>query len=235
MVSTSEKKFDLKETIHFYFEDIETPVGRAVDFFIIGLVVIAAIIFVLETYETPPFGLQTLKFAETIIMSIFVVEYILRLWTSDQKKRHFFSIYSIIDFLAILPFLFVSFHLQILQVLRIFRILRLVRYFQATQLFAKSAGEDIFLAARLFFTFFSIVFVSSGFLFYVEHSSNVTQFRTFFDAFYFSIIALTTVGFGDIAPITQWGRVITICMILSGAILIPWQLSSLIKRLVHSA
>jgi len=234
MVSANQK-LNIRERIHFYFEDIETPLGRAVDFFIIALVIVASIIFVFETYETPPFSRQTLEFAETVIMSIFVAEYLLRLWVSDQKRHHFFSIYSLVDLLTILPFLFASFHLQILQVFRIFRILRLVRYFQTAHLFAKNTGEDIFLAIRLFFTFFSIIFISSGFLFYAEHPSNGAEFSTFFDAFYFSIVALTTVGFGDIAPITQWGRIITIIMILSGAILIPWQLSGLIKRLVRPA
>ena len=234
MVSANQKR-DIRERIHFYFEDIETPLGRAVDFFIIALVIAASVIFVFETYETPPFGREILERVETVIMSLFVVEYLLRLWVSDQRKRHFFSIYSLIDLLAILPFLFASFHLQILQVFRIFRILRLVRYFQATHLFARSTGEDIFLAVRLFFTFFCIVFISSGFLFYVEHALNGEEFKTFFDTLYFAIVALTTVGFGDIAPITQWGRVITIIMILSGVIFIPWQLSGLIKRLVRSA
>ena len=234
MVSANQKR-NIRERIHFYFEDIETPFGRTVDFFIIALVIIASIIFVFETYETPPFARQTLEFAETVIMSIFVVEYLLRFWISDQKRRHFFSIYSLIDLLTILPFLFASFHLQILQVFRIFRILRLVRYFQTAHLLAKNTGEDIFLAIRLFFTFFCIIFISSGFLFYAEHPGNGAEFSTFFDAFYFSIVALTTVGFGDIAPITQWGRIITIIMILSGAILIPWQLSGLIKRLVRPA
>ncbi|HEY4509380.1 MAG TPA: ion transporter [Candidatus Paceibacterota bacterium] len=234
MVSEKQKR-DLREQIHFYFEDIETPLGRAIDFFVIGLVIIASVIFVFETYENPPFGRETLELAETIIMSLFVAEYLLRFWVSDQRKRHFFSVYSLIDLLTILPFLFVSFHLQVLQVFRIFRILRLVRYFQTAHLFAKNTGEDIFLAIRLFFTFFSITFISSGFLFYAEHPLNGAEFSTFFDAFYFSIVALTTVGFGDIAPITQWGRVITIVMILSGAILIPWQLSGLIRRLVRPA
>jgi len=234
MVS-SQQKLNLRERIHFYFEDIETPLGRAVDFFIIVLVIIASVIFVFETYENPPFGRETLELAETIIMSIFVAEYLLRFWVSDQKRRHFFSIYSLIDLLTILPFLFVSFHLQVLQVFRIFRILRLVRYFQVSHLFAKNTGDDIFLAIRLFFTFFCVTFISSGFLFYVEHPLNGAEFGTFFDAFYFSIVALTTVGFGDIVPITQWGRIITIVMILSGAILIPWQLSGVIKRLVRPA
>jgi len=232
---SSNQKFNIRKRVHFYFEDIETPLGRAVDFFIIALVIIASVIFVFETYETPAFARQTLEFAETVIMSIFVAEYFLRLWVSDKKKRHFFNIYSLIDLLTILPFLFVSFHLQVLQVFRIFRILRLVRYFQTVHLFAKHTGEDIFLAVRLFFTFFCIIFISSGFLFYAEHPLNGAEFRTFFDAFYFSIVALTTVGFGDIAPITQWGRIITIIMILSGVVLIPWQLSGLIKRLVRPA
>src|SRR3989338_1903136 len=69
MVSAKQKR-DIRERIHFYFEDIETPLGRAIDFFIIALVIIASVIFVFETYENHPFSRQTLELAATVIMSI---------------------------------------------------------------------------------------------------------------------------------------------------------------------
>lgn len=226
----------LTEKINFYFEDIETPLGRAVDFCIIGLVILACFIFVFQTYDLSPQLRRTTDVAEFVIMSLFVGEYLLRLLVSDNKLRRFLNIYSLIDLLTILPFIlsiFIPFHFEIFQVLRIFRVLRLVRYFQNAKIIAKSVGEDVFITLRLLFTFFSITFIFSGFLFYIEHEANPREFGTLFDSFYFSIVALSTVGFGDIAPVTQVGRLITILMIISGILFIPWQLSDFIKRVVR--
>jgi voltage-gated potassium channel len=85
---------------------------------------------------------------------------------------------------------------------------------------------------RLFLTIFMIFFISSGLFFYVESDLN-TGVRTFGDAFYFTVVALSTVGFGDIIPISEAGRWITVLMILSGIILIPWQVSQIVKEWVR--
>jgi voltage-gated potassium channel len=72
-------------------------------------------------------------------------------------------------------------------------------------------------------------------IYQVEHPVNPDQFSTFLDAIYFSVATMTTVGFGDITPISEVGRLLTVLMILTGIALIPWQLGDLIKQLVKTS
>jgi len=74
-----------------------------------------------------------------------------------------------------------------------------------------------------------IFFISSGLFFYVESGLN-PNVHNFGDAFYFTVVALTTVGFGDIIPHSEAGKWVTILMIFSGIILIPWQVSLIVKE-----
>ena len=87
---------------------------------------------------------------------------------------------------------------------------------------------------RLLITILMIFFISSGMFFYVESQIN-PNVKTFGDAFYFTVVALTTVGFGDITPLSEAGKWVTVLMILSGIILIPWQMSRIVKEWVHIA
>ena len=77
-----------------------------------------------------------------------------------------------------------------------------------------------------------IFFISSGLFFFVENTIN-PNVDNFGDAFYFTVVALTTVGFGDIAPLSDAGKWVTILMILSGIIFIPWQVSQIVKEWVR--
>jgi voltage-gated potassium channel len=80
----------------------------------------------------------------------------------------------------------------------------------------------------------AIVFVSAGLIFYAEHEINPVKFSTFFDAIYFSVVTLTTVGFGDITPVSPYGRIITVLIIISGIVFIPWQVRNLIAHFIVS-
>jgi len=95
---------------------------------------------------------------------------------------------------------------------------------------------DLAAILPIFFAYImvAIVFVSAGLIFYAEHEINPEKFRTFFDAIYFSVVTLTTVGFGDITPVSDYGRTITVLIIISGIIFIPWQVRNLIAHFIVS-
>lgn len=224
----------LREQIAFHLEDIETPLGRGINLLIAGLVLISSAIFVIETYQISPSLRQQLDVFENGILFIFVIEYLLRFWFAKQRFQHLFSLYSLIDLVAILPFLLGTADVGFLRLLRWFRILKLIRFIDRKTIFGYVSGEDSALFARILFTLFSIIFVYSGLIYQVEHPINET-FRTFLDAVYFSISTITTAGFGDITPHSQLGRFLTVLMLLTGIVLIPWQLGDLVKRLVKTA
>jgi voltage-gated potassium channel len=225
----------LRKTIGFLLEDIETPIGKTINLTITGLVLLSSAIFVAETYPLPAILRIPLDWLDKGILGIFAIEYALRLWCAENRWRYFFSLYSLIDLLAILPFLIGVFNVTFLRVLRWFRILRLIRFMEGKTIVGYVSREDSAIFTRILLTLFIIIFVYSGLIYQVEHPINAEKFATFLDAVYFAIATMTTVGFGDVTPKSELGRLLTILMILTGIALIPWQLGDLVKRLVKTA
>jgi voltage-gated potassium channel len=229
--------YAIKQKIQFYLEDIETPIGRSINLSIAGLVLLSSAIFIAETYSIPETIKIYLDTGNQAILAIFTIEYLLRFWCAENKIRHLFSLYSLIDLFAILPFLIVPLHIDVgfLRIFRWFRILRLLRYVEGKTIFGYVTREDSAILVRILFTLFTIIFIFSGLIYQAEHPSNSGRFDTFLDAIYFSIATMTTVGFGDLTPTTQVGRLLTVLMILTGIALIPWQIGELIKQLLKTS
>ncbi|MBD2329867.1 ion transporter [Alkalinema sp. FACHB-956] len=223
-----------RERVASYLEDIETPIGRVVNLLITGLVLLSSAIFVAETYALPESVKPWLDQGQMAILGLFVLEYGLRFWCSDRKVKFVFSIYSIIDLLAIVPFLLGNSNGGFLRIFRWIRILRLIRFFGGKTIFGYVSSEDVAIFTRILFTIFSIIFVYAGLIYQVEHTSNPQAFATFLDSIYFCVTTITTAGFGDITPISQMGRFLTILMSITGLIFIPWQLGDLVRRLVKT-
>ncbi len=225
----------LRQKMAFYLEDMESPVGKVFNLMITGLVLLSSAVFVAETYPIPHYVRVDLEILDFCILLIFAWEYLLRLWCADDRLKFIFSFYSLVDLIAILPFFLGLFNISFIRIFRWFRILRLIRFIEGRRLFGRFISEDSTISARILFTLFAIIFVYSGLIYQVEHPINPKAFGTFLDAFYFSIVTMTTVGFGDVTPTSVEGRLMTVFMILTGIALIPWQLGDLIKRLVKSA
>ena len=224
-----------RSQIGFYLEDIETPIGRTVNLTLTGLILLSSASFIAETYplaEAIRINLQTL---DTALLVVFAIEYLVRLWCADNKFKFVFSFFSIVDLVAILPFLLGFVNVSFIRIFRWFRILRLIRFLELKNSIFRISSEDGVIFSRILFTLLAIIFVYSGLIYQVEHPANPEGFGTFLDAVYFSVVTMTTVGFGDVTPISEAGRFLTILMILTGIALIPWQLGDLIKQLVKTA
>ena len=234
-----------RETLQFYLVDCKTALGKIIDVFIILLNLFVCAILVIETYPVSEATRQLLWRTEVIIVLFFIVEYVARLYGAKSRFKQLVDIYSIIDLIAILPTLSLLIlpvfgitlnfgFIKLIRVFRVFRIFRFLRFTVDPDFFFGSLTMQVLKVVRLFLTIFMIFFISSGLFFYVESGVNV-EVRNFGNAFYFTVVALTTVGFGDITPVTEGGKWVTVLMILSGIILIPWQVSRIVKEWVHMA
>ena len=225
----------LRQKISFYLDDIETPIGKFINLVITGLVLLSSAIFAAQTYAISPDLRSTLDVLDTIILTIFSAEYLLRVWCAENRLKFIFSLYGLIDLMAVLPFVLGAVDIRFIRIFRWFRILRLIRFIEGKTIFGYVTSEDVAIFVRIIFTLFAIVFVYSGLIYQVEHPVNGELFSTFLDAVYFSVSTISTAGLGDIVPISEMGRLMTILMVLTGIVFIPWQLGDLIKQLVKTS
>jgi voltage-gated potassium channel len=202
-------------------EQPETRLGRLFDLMIQVLIVVSIVAFSIETIPgLSPTVIDLLDKLEIACVAVFTIEYLLRILVADRKLRFVFSFYGVIDLLAILPFyLQLSFDLRslrILRLLRLFRVLKLVRYSRAIRRFHLA-----FLMVREELTLFLavacvLVFLSAVGIYHFEHEAQPKIFSSVPQSLWWSIVTLTTVGYGDAFPITTMGRVFTFFVLLVG-------------------
>ena len=229
------KDLSLRQKVAFYFEDTETNLGLWSSLGVLSLILLSSTIFVLETYPVDKNIQNVLDIIDLIILIIFALEYTLRFWSAKSPKKFFFSFFSIIDLIAILPLLIGWMDIRFVRVFRWFRILRIVRFWKIEKLLLGIQAKESIVLVRIFLTLFTIIFVYAGLIYQVEHQINSDHLKNFFDAFYFVVVTMTTVGYGDVTPLSQPGRVMTLLMIFTGVLLIPWQLSELIRQVVKTS
>lgn len=234
-----------REILHFYLIDCKTPLGKLIDILIIFLNLVICAIFVIETYPVSEATTRVFWKTEVIIVLFFIIEYLARLYASKSRLKQLVDIYSLIDLTAILPTLSLlilpafgmTLDLRFIKAIRIVRVARIFRFLRFTadpDFFFGSITLPLLKVVQLFLTILIIFFVSSGLFFHIESEVN-PNVRTFGDAFYFTVVALTTVGFGDITPMAEAGKWITVLMICSGIVFIPWQVSRIVKEWIRMA
>lgn len=199
----------------------DNKLSRWFAFFIQALILLSLITFSVETLPNlKPETRYLLRAIEIFCVVVFTVEYILRIYVADSKPRFIFSFFGIIDLLAILPF-YLSFgvdlkSLRALRFLRLFRVLKLVRYNRAMNHFVRAmsnAKEQIILF--IFITVLLIYFAAVG-IYYFENEAQPEHFSSIFDSLWWAIVTLTTVGYGDVYPITVGGKVFTFIILMIG-------------------
>lgn len=219
---------EMRKFIKKIIDDSSTLPGKIFNCLIHILIIVSIVSFSIETIpDLNPLLQNVLKKSEVIIVIIFSIEYLLRIWISDKKLKYIFSFYGLIDLLAILPFYFSSnIDLRSIRVFRLFRIIRslkLLKYSNAIENFRK-AFKDIKEELILFFIASTIIlYVSAAGIYFFENPAQPEQFKSIFHSLWWALATLTTVGYGDIYPITVGGRIFTyfILMIGLGVIAIP--------------
>ncbi len=211
----------------------ETKWDKIINGFLIILIILNVIVVILETVQSiHDKYLDFFHYFDLISVIIFSIEYVLRVWSCnhDPKYKHsitgrlkyMVSIDALIDLLAILPFYI---HVVVgldLRVLRILRLLRFLRLFRLTA-YMKSAKmiKDVFVkrANELKLSVVLIVFliiISSCIMYFVEHLAQPKVFSSIPATLWWSVVTLTSVGYGDMVPITVVGKFMTSIILLLG-------------------
>lgn len=200
-----------------------------VDWFITALIIVSVVCVFAATFALPAGGRRFIAGFETFASIVFTIEYLIRLARAEHKLRYAFSFMAIVDLVAVLPFYLPMIlpssmlGVRVLRLVRLLRILKLNRYFDAMA----AIGEVIHdkrreLLGSMFFVSL-LMLISSLLMYSAEHDAQPEVFRNAFSGLWWAVATITTVGYGDIYPVTVAGKLLGTLIALSGvaAVAIP--------------
>lgn len=223
-----DEKGTFREWLYITIFQSNTPAGKLFDILLFVAITLNLTLLMLESVQpiSAKYG-TTFRILDYFFLGLFTIEYILRLYCVKSPKRYAKSFYGIIDLLSILPsyleFLYPQWHM--LMIIRSFRLLRIFRIFGMVKFLDESrflmfalikSARKIFIF--LFFVILLTIFLGS--LMYVIEFEQNSGFNSIPQSIYWAIVTITTVGYGDVAPVTALGKMIaSFIMILGYAII----------------
>lgn len=219
-----------QDQLHEIIYEADTKKGKAFDIILLWLIVISIVLVMLESVKDLDAKYHTFfNVSEWIITILFTIEYIARIISVKQPLKYIFSFYGLIDLLSTIPkyisLIFGGAHalvaLRALRLLRVFRILKLVRFIGESEKLAKALKASRHKVLVFVMAVFIICLIIGTFMYLIE--GDESGFTSIPRSVYWSIVTLTTVGYGDIAPQTALGQILaSVVMILGyGIIAIP--------------
>ena len=213
----------MKNQLRRIIEDNTSPTGKIFDYFIQILIFLSLFAVSLETLpDKGPLLTSILNSFELFCLTVFTIEYLLRIFVAEKPFKYIFSFYGIIDFLAVAPFFFPTKDLIDLRFLRAFRIfrlfraLKLIRYSKAINRLTTAihiVKEELIL---FFIIILILIFMVSAGIYFFENEAQPDVFKSIFHSMWWAIVTLTTVGYGDAYPITMGGKIFTFFVLIIG-------------------
>lgn len=201
----------------------DTPAGKTFDITLIAAIVLSVVVVMLDSVSSisATYG-DLFRWAEWIFTLLFSIEYVLRLATVRRSSRYAFSFFGIVDLLAVLPtYLSLLFPggqylivIRILRVLRVFRVLKLARFVGEASVLRRAMWASRYKITVFLFTVMTIVVVVGSLMFLLEAEHG--EFTSIPRGVYWAIVTLTTVGYGDIAPVTPMGQALASLVMIMG-------------------
>jgi len=213
----------LKDRLHEIIFEADTPSGKWFDIALLVFIFLSVLIVMLESVDSIDAKYHQLFFIIEWVLTIgFTIEYFLRIWVIKKPSKYIFSFFGIIDFLAIIPtylsLFFVGTHyllvIRALRLLRVFRVLKLAHFLSESQILIaalKASRTKIFV---FIFTVIMLTCIIGSVMYLVEGPEH--GFTSIPMSMYWSIVTMTTVGYGDIAPQTDFGKFLAALVMILG-------------------
>ena len=210
-----------QETIKNNIDSTDNLFGKIFTYTVQFLIIVSLITFSIDTLPDLSEQVKNILYIiEVVTVGVFTLEYILRLVISERKLKFIFSFYGLVDLFAILPFYIASgLDLRSIRVFRLFRlvrILKLFKYNQAINRFNRAlviAKEELILFG---FVAAIMLYLSAVGIYYFENAAQPELFKSIFHSLWWSVTTLTTVGYGDMYPITMGGKLFTFLILTIG-------------------
>lgn len=237
------KNIGWKEKLFTVIFESDTRAGKNFDIALLILIILSIILVMIESIPSMLKEYDSFLYkAEWVITILFTIEYILRLLVVKKPWKYMTSFYGVIDLLSILP-TYISFFIpqsQFLILIRALRLMRVFRIFKLTQFVRESMTIVLALKASsrrilVFLTFVVLLSIFLGALIYVVESPQNENFSSIPQSVYWSIVTITTVGYGDISPITPAGKLIASLIMLLGYAIIAVPTGIVTVELTKSA
>jgi len=227
----------LRERLDAGLNDIHSISARYVNLILVAIIVASVGCSMMMTIKTLPAEYYiNLKLVEGIFVTIFLVEYLIRIYSAPNRLRYIFSSYGIIVLLAILPALVLgsneTFALRLIRTIALFRSLKLMRYAQEVEVLLSSLGQSTFILAMLIIGILMLSLIGGNIIFLVEPE----RFASAFEGMWWSLVTMSTVGYGDYVPHTAPGRIIAGIVMILGIVLfavVTGLISSRILEVTH--
>lgn len=210
--------------------------SRFFDSAIVFLIVLSVIAIMIDTFPLSVSAKAFVRYMDTAAAVVFSLEYLLRIWTAPclyprlspagARLRYMISFMALIDLLAVLPFYLPRIFPLSLQALRLLRLGKLLevfkinRYTDALKTVASVFKRKSSQLLSSMFVILLLIVLASTLMFHAEHSVQPDKFRTILDSLWWSIATFTTVGYGDIYPVTSVGRFLSAILAFLGIVLV---------------
>lgn len=201
----------------------DTRAAKTFDIALIVTILASVLIVILDSVESynARFG-QLFFILEWIFTSLFTLELLLRIYCLERPTRYLISFYGVIDIISILPTWLALIIpggqailvVRLLRVLRIFRILRLMQFVGEGRLLIDALKRSFHQIVLFLFSIFTLVTIFASVMYLIEPAE--AGFTSIPISIYWAIVSLTTVGYGDIVPVTPLGQTITVMLMLTG-------------------
>ena len=204
-------------------------VDRTFDIVVLGAIVVSLVILFVESLPgLSPTARLVLNIMEIVLTVLFTIEYIIRIYCAPSRRGYILSAWGIIDLVAVLPpYLSVFFPgarymlvLRSIRFLRIFRIFRLFSFINEGNLLLRAMGKSMHKIAVYFLFVFVLVVCLGTLMYIIECNVPQTGFTDIGTSIYWAVTTLSTVGYGDITPVTFLGRLLSAFIMLLGYTLI---------------